>query len=131
MTSWGDEIELNSNFSVQEVKDESEKEVYLVMLVHGIGSDIDTQKTRETEFHAGVKKIIKGGHFDNQFQIVSHIIDWKKELQDSFRFGNRLKRVSIPSHWQSAKEVFDATIPDNLAYLNPRFRPRILETITL
>lgn len=65
MTSWGDEIELNSDFSVQEVKDDSEKEVYLFMLVHGIGSDLDTQKAREAEFHAGVKKIIKGGHFEN------------------------------------------------------------------
>ena len=64
VTSWGDEIELDSNFSMQEVKGDDEKEVYLVLLVHGIGSDLETQKTRETEFHAGVKKIVKGGHFD-------------------------------------------------------------------
>lgn len=38
--------------------------------------------------------------------------------------------MTIPSHWQSAKEAFDYTVPDNLAYLNPRFRPRILETVT-
>ena len=27
--------------------------------------------------------------------------------------------------------MFDYTVPDNLAYLNPRFRPRILETVML
>lgn len=26
--------------------------------------------------------------------------------------------------------MYDNTVPDNLAYLNPRFRPRILETLT-
>ena len=29
-----------------------------------------------------------------------------------------------------AREAFDNTVPDCLAYLNPRFRPRILETLT-
>ena len=57
-------------------------------------------------------------------------MDWKTEVEKSFRFGHRLKRVTIPSHWQSAKDMYDYTVPDCLAYLNPRFRPRILETIT-
>ncbi len=58
-------------------------------------------------------------------------MDWKTEVEKSFRFGQRLKRVSIPTHVKGAKEMFDYTVPDNLAYLNPRFRPRILETVML
>lgn len=41
-TSWGEDIELKSNFSMQEIKGDEEKEIYLVLLVHGIGSDLDT-----------------------------------------------------------------------------------------
>jgi len=84
---------------MQEVKGKEEKEVYLVLLVHGIGSNIDSQKIRETEFHAGIKKVIGGGHFVSQYQIVTHVVDWKTEVEKSFRFGSRLKRVTIPSHW--------------------------------
>ena len=56
-------------------------------------------------------------------------MDWKTEIEKSFRFGHRLKQVTIPSKWQSAKEIYDYTVPDCLAYLNPRFRPRILQTM--
>lgn len=73
--------------------------------------------------------MIQGGYFDSEYQIVTHLVDWKSEVEKSFRFGNRLKRVTIPSQWQSAKDMYDYTVPDNLAYLNPRFRPRILETV--
>ena len=58
------------------------------------------------------------------------MVDWKTEVEKSFRFGHRLKKVTIPSHFQSAKDMYDYTVPDCLAYLNPRFRPRILETVT-
>ena len=61
---------------------------------------------------------------------MTHVVDWKTEVEKSFRFGHRLKKVTIPSHFQSAKDMYDYTVPDCLAYLNPRFRPRILETVT-
>lgn len=41
MASWGQDIELKSDFNMQEIKGEEEKEVYLIMLVHGIGSNIE------------------------------------------------------------------------------------------
>ncbi len=73
---------------------------------------------------------MKGGHFDSQYQIVTHRINWKTEIDKSYRFGHRLKRCKMHSKYQAAREAFDYTVPDCLAYLNPRFRPRILETVT-
>ena len=130
MASWGEEIELKSEFNMQEIQGDEEKEVYLLLIVHGIGANLESQKVREAELHAGMKKILEGGYFDCDYKIVTHVVDWKTEVEKSHRFGNRLKRVTIPSQWQSAKEMYDYTVPDNLAYLNPRFRPRILETLT-
>ena len=73
---------------------------------------------------------MRGNYFDSEYQIVTHVVDWKTEVEKSFRFGHRLKKVTIPSHFKSAKDMYDYTVPDCLAYLNPRFRSRILETIT-
>ena len=100
------------------------------MIVHGIGSNLEYQHINEQSLHAGIKKVTEGGYFDSEYQVITHVVDRKTEVEKSFRFGQRLKKVTIPSHWQSAKEAFDYAVPDNLAYLNPRFRPRILETVT-
>ena len=130
MSSWGENDVLSSNFNMQEIKGDEEKEIYLLLLVHGIGANIDSQKEREKEIHASLDKITKGGYFDCEYQIVTHCIDWKTEIDKSNRFGRRLKRTAVPSKWEGAREAFDYTVPDCLAYLNPRFRPRILETVT-
>ena len=42
MASWGEDIELKSQFNVQEIKGDDEKEVYLLSMVHGIGSNLDS-----------------------------------------------------------------------------------------
>lgn len=78
----------------------------------------------------GFEKITSEGYFNNDYQIVTHIVDWKTEVEKSYRYSTRLKRVATPCQLAGAKEAFDYTVPDNMAYLNPRFRPRILETIT-
>ena len=78
-----------------------------------------------------MKKIISGGYFDSKYQIVTYNVNWKSEVEKSFRFGKRLKKVTIPSHAQDAKDMFDNTLPDSFAYMNAQFRPRILETCIL
>ena len=62
---------------------------------------------------------------------MTHVVDWKTEVESSFRFGTRAKRVSIPSALPGVQEAFDYTLKDGLAYVNPRFRNRILETVAL
>eukprot|EP00353_Schmidingerella_taraikaensis_P001212 CAMPEP_0185597218 /NCGR_PEP_ID=MMETSP0434-20130131/81227_1 /TAXON_ID=626734 ORGANISM="Favella taraikaensis, Strain Fe Narragansett Bay" /NCGR_SAMPLE_ID=MMETSP0434 /ASSEMBLY_ACC=CAM_ASM_000379 /LENGTH=42 /DNA_ID= /DNA_START= /DNA_END= /DNA_ORIENTATION= len=42
MASWGEEIELKSDFNMQEIKGDDEKEIYLILLVHGIGANLDS-----------------------------------------------------------------------------------------
>ena len=41
MASWGEDIELEPEFNVQEIKGDSEKEVYLILMVHGIGTPLE------------------------------------------------------------------------------------------
>ena len=57
MASWGEEIELRSEFNMQEIQGDEEKEVYLLLLVHGIGANLESQKVREAEVHAAFRKI--------------------------------------------------------------------------
>lgn len=47
--------------------DEESKEIYLLLLVHGIGSNLESQMFREQELHKGIKKVIKGGYFDSDY----------------------------------------------------------------
>lgn len=77
-----------------------------------------------------MSKVTQGGHLDSQYHIVTHVVDWKTEIEKSFRFAHVLKQVALPTECKEAREAFDYSVPDCLAYLNPRFRPRILETLT-
>ena len=106
-----------------------------MLLVHGIGSNIDSQVLMEEKLHASFKKVTQGkggkeGYFDSAYQIVTHVVDWKSEVEQSGRFGQRLKRVTIPSSSQYAKNMFDYTVPDTMAFFNPCFLPRILESVS-
>ena len=104
--------------------------MYLILIIHGIGANLETQRGYDKSMNDNFKKIIEGGYHDSKYDIITHVVDWKTEIEKSGRFGRRLKRVTIPSDWTGPKKWFDNTVPDCLAYLNPRFRPRILETIT-
>ena len=90
---------MNFEFMKQEVgNDDIEKEVHLILMVHGIGSNYESQKIREKEMHASFKKIDNKGYFQSDYRIVTHIVNWKQELEKSSSFGKRLKKVTIPSH---------------------------------
>lgn len=68
MASWGGDVELiNSEFNIQDIKGDEEKEVYLMLMVHGIGSNLESQKTREQELHTGIGKVLQGGYFDSEY----------------------------------------------------------------
>ena len=100
----------------------------MILMVHGIGSDVGTQKTNQKDFLSGINKVIKGGYFECDYKIVTHLVDWKTLIDESY-IKARLKKIYTPSHVGYARELFDATVPDCLAYLNPRFRSNILETV--
>ena len=76
--------------------------MYLLLMVHGIGSNLETQVLQEKRLHTSFKKVTqstqnKDSYFDSAYQIVTHVVDWKSEVEASGRFGQRLKRVTIPS----------------------------------
>ena len=70
---------------------EEEKEVYLLLVVHGIGANLEQQRLNETGLHECMAKITQGGHLECKYHIVTHVVDWKTEIEKSFRFGRRLK----------------------------------------
>lgn len=73
------------------MKAEEEKEVYLILVVHGIGANLEAQKNNESGLHEGMQKVTQGGHLESKYHIVTHVVDWKTEVEKSFRFGHRLK----------------------------------------
>ena len=97
-------------------------------MVHGIGTYLDIQIKNEKDFQTGLNKVIKGGYFESKYKIVTHIVDWKTTIENSF-IRERMEKIHTPSHVANVREVFDQTVPDALAYLNPRFRSNILETV--
>lgn len=36
----------------------TDKEVYLILMVHGMGSMVEIQRQRQKEIHAGFKKVV-------------------------------------------------------------------------
>ena len=41
----------------------------------------------------------------------------------------KLDRCRIKTQTRETREVFDYTIPDAIAYMNPRFRANVLKTV--
>lgn len=68
-----------------------------MLMVHGIGSDVGTQKKNEAELFGGVNKVIKGGYFDSKYRIVSSRIDWKTMIESS-DIMKRMQAIHTPSH---------------------------------
>ena len=73
--------------------------MYLILIIHGIGADLSTQRGYDKSLNDNFQKIIQGGYHDSKYDIFTHVVDWKTEIEKSGRFGRRLKRVTIPSDW--------------------------------
>ena len=117
------------NFDFSVVDAEEEKEIYLLLVVHGIGSDIGTQVKNKKGLEIGIDKIIKENkHFASDYNFVVEIINWKEVIEKS-NMTEKLDRCRIKTQTRETREVFDYTIPDAIAYMNPRFRANVLKTV--
>lgn len=117
------------NFDFSVVDAEEEKEIYLLLVVHGIGSDVGTQKKNKKGLEIGIDKVIRENkHFTSDYSLVVEIINWKEVIEKS-NMTEKLERCRIKAQTKEAREVFDYTVPDAIAYMNPRFRANVLTTV--
>ena len=80
------------NFHV--VEDDTEKEMYLIIIVHGIGSDVNTQSQNKEDFDKAIATILKGCYLNSKYSFMTHMIDWKTTI-DSSEMRIRMKKCQI------------------------------------
>ena len=74
------------------VQDEKERESYLILIVHGIGSNAETQQRNKAEFEQQMRDLIKGGYVKSDYTFEVHVVDWKT-LVDSSDMRQRMTKV--------------------------------------
>ena len=80
-----DDIENFSDAGFENIEDEYEQEPYLILIVHGIGSNSETQKLNKYHFDSCVKSLLKTGLIDASFEIVVRPIKfYSKYSNDSY-----------------------------------------------
>ena len=65
------------------VQDDCEKEIYLILIVHGIGSPQQTQTNNKQAFDLCLDTLVKGGFIDCKYQFETVMIDWKTTVDQS------------------------------------------------
>lgn len=98
--------------------------MYLLLCVHGIGSNTDTQKINMKDFHKCFKKIDKGGYYKKVYDLKIHMIDWKT-LVDKSKLRSNIAKCHIHSQINEQRTVFNLCAPDVLQYMSPHFRLHI------
>lgn len=97
------------NFHV--IEDDTEKEMYLIIIVHGIGSDVNTQTQNKEDFDKAIATILKGCYLNSKYSFMTHMIDWKTTI-DSSEMRIRMKKCQIQSHVNDSRDMFNTTAPD-------------------
>ena len=115
-------------FVYTDVPGDEEKETYLILIVHGIGSDIATQIKNASDLEASFKKIIHGNHYKTKYKFAMTIIDWRS-ICDSSKMRDRLARCRIKSQVNDERAAFDATVPDSLFYISSLMNTSILSRV--
>ena len=64
----------------QDSKPEASLEPYLIIIVHGIGSNAETQTSNLKTFQESFKKIKKGGFYDQKYSLEMKMVDWKTDV---------------------------------------------------
>ena len=59
---------------------------------------------------------------------MTEIINWKEVIEKANQ-TQRLAKCRIQAQTKEAREVFDYTVPDAIAYMNPRFRANVLTAV--
>lgn len=108
------------------VQDSTEREAYLILIVHGIGSNSDTQSKNKSDFDESMAALIKGGFVDSEFTFETVVIDWKT-LVDESAIRKRMQKCKISVN--AERDMFNVTAPDIIQYLNASYKRVIQECV--
>jgi hypothetical protein len=86
-----DQLSATSGRNFQVIEDDSEKEMYLIIMVHGIGSDVKTQSQNKEDFDKAISTILKGCYLNSKYSFITQMIDWKTTI-DSSEMRSRMKK---------------------------------------
>ncbi len=78
------------------VPDETEREAYLILIVHGIGSNTEVQSHNKHDFDVSMNALIKGGYINSQYTFETVVIDWKTTVDES-EMRQRMKKCMVAS----------------------------------
>lgn len=76
------------------MQEHKEKEAYLIIMVHGIGSNTETQAKNRQDFINSVDKLITGGYIKADYTFEMVMIDWKSTV-DSSEIRQRMKKCQV------------------------------------
>ena len=65
------------------MKDDNEKEAYLILVVHGIGSNKEVQQSNKEMLDKSFESLISGGYIKSDFVFERVMIDWKTMVDES------------------------------------------------
>ena len=102
------------------IKDDSEKEAYLILVVHGIGSNREVQTQNKKMLDESFQTLISQGYSRSDFVFERVMIDWKTVVDQSQQ-REKLKKCSI-GHRAAERDLFNMTAPDIAQYANPVFK---------
>lgn len=83
-----------------------ELEPFLIIIVHGIGSNKDTQKLNLSNFEESFATIRKGGYYKQMYNLQMKMVDWKTAVDES-SIRKDLNRCQIQSGAQDARDMFN------------------------
>ena len=106
-----------------------EKEPYLLLIVHGIGSNTDQQTINKQDFDDCITDLVtKGYATETQFKFMTHVIDWKS-MVDASEQRQKMSKANINFEVESARNMFNLTAPDVLQYLSPSYQQEIWKAV--
>ena len=117
-----------SDASFENINDEDEREPYLILVVHGIGSNNETQKLNKLNLDDCIKEVVKQGLVTPIYKYESVMVDWKS-MTDQSESRQRSRKCYISSSVNDKRESFNLVAPDIIQYLNKDFGNKIRATV--
>lgn len=107
---------------------ENPREIYLLLLVHGIGTQEEWQLQHIKDFNHCLVKVQELYFKNSPYEFVIKMVNWKSLLNNE-ETKAKVDRVTIKEGSQSARELFNETVVDILFYLSKGYRSKILQRI--
>ncbi len=88
------EEEKESNISKQFEQVNNQREQYLILLVHGIGTKEEYQAQNVKEFNESIQKVCRRNFKNSDYEFVIKMVDWKSILNNK-QTKEKVDRVTV------------------------------------